>query len=47
MSVMIVKELEDGRDKGCNLSCADVAKGGEIFGVNGLDDMLDEGSLEK
>ena len=47
MSVMIVKELEDGWDKGCNLSCAGVAKGGEIFGVDGLDDMLNEGYIEK
>ena len=46
-SVIIVKELEDGRDKWFNLSCDGVAKGGKIFGVDGLDDLLDECSLEK
>ena len=46
-SVIVVKELKDGRYEWCNLSCDKVAKGGEIFGVDGLDDLLDEGSLEK
>ena len=46
-SVIVVKELKDGRDEWCNFSCDGVAKGGEIFGVDGLDDLLDEGSIEK
>ena len=46
-SIIVVKELEDGQDKWCNFSCDGVAKGGEIFGVYGLDYMLDEGSFEK
>ena len=46
-SVIVVKELKDGWDEWFYLSCDGVAKGGEIFGVNGFDDMLDEGSLNK
>ena len=46
-SVIVVKELEDGRDEWYNLSCGGVAKGGKIFGVDGLDDLLDKGSFEK
>ena len=46
-SVIFVKELEDGWDEWCNLSLDRVAKGGDIFGINGIDDLLDEGSLEK
>ena len=45
--VIVVKEIKDGWDECCNLSCDGVAKGDEIFGVDGLDDLLDEGSLEK
>ena len=45
-SVIFVKKLEDGWDKWCNLSCGGVAKGREISGVDGLDDLLDEGSFE-
>ena len=30
-----------------NCSGDGVAKGGKIFGVNGLDDLLDEGSFEQ
>ena len=40
-----MKKLEDGRDEWCNLSCDRVAKGKKIFGVNGLNDLLDEFSL--
>ena len=47
MSVIFVKGLDDGWDEWCNLSCESVAKGGEIFGVDGLDDLLDEISFEK
>ena len=46
-SVVVVKKREDSRDKWCNLSCDGVAKGGDIFGVDGIDDLLDEGSFEK
>ena len=46
-SVIVVKELEDGWDEWFDLSCDGVAKGGKIFGVDGLGDLLDEGSLEK
>ena len=46
-SVIVVKELEDGWDEWCDFSCDRVAKGDNIFGVDGLDDLLDEGSLEK
>ena len=45
-SIFVVKKLEDGRDGWCNLSGDGVVKGGEIFGVNGLDDLLDEGSFK-
>ena len=47
MSVVVVKKLEDGRDEWCNFSGDGVAKGGKICGVNGLDDLLDEGSFEE
>ena len=47
MSVVVVKKLEDGQDEWCDLSGDGVAKGGKIFGVNGLDDLLDEGSFEE
>ena len=46
-SVIFVKKLEDGRYEWCNFSCDSFAKGGEIFGVDGLNDLLDEGSLDK
>ena len=39
--VIVVKKREDGRDEWYNLSCDRVAKGGKIFGVDGLDDLLD------
>ena len=42
-----MEELEYGWDKWCNLSGDGVAKGSELFGVNGLDDLFDEGSFEK
>ena len=46
-SIVAVKKLEDGWDEWCNFSGDWVAKGGELFGVGGLDDLLDEGSSEK
>ena len=46
-AVIVVKVLEDGWDNRRDLSCDRVAKGGEIFGVDGFDDFLDEGSLKK
>ena len=41
--VVVVKKLEDGWDEWCDLSCDGVVKDGEIFSVDGLDDLLDEG----
>ena len=41
-----MQELKDGRDEWRNLSGDGVAKGSEIFGVDGLNDLLDEGSFE-
>ena len=38
VSIVVVKKLEDGQDEWCNLSGDDVEKGGDIFGVDGLDD---------
>ena len=46
-SIAVVKKLEDGRDEWCNLYGVGVAKGGKIFGVDGLDCLLYEGSFEK
>ena len=46
-SVIVVKVLKDGWDERCYLSRDWVLKGGEIFGVDGFDDLLDEGSLKK
>ena len=46
-SVIFVKKIEDGQDEWCIFSCDGVSKGGKICGVHGLDDLLDEGSLEK
>ena len=46
-SIVVVKELEDGWDEWCDLSRDRVAKGGKIFGVNGFDNLFDEGSLKK
>ena len=46
-SVIVVKELEDGWDEWCDLSCDGVAKGGNIFGADGLNNLLDEGSFNK
>ena len=47
MSVIVVKELEDGWEEWCDFSCDRFAKGGKIFGVDGFDDLLDEDSLKK
>ena len=46
-SIVVVYELNDGRDEWRNLSGDGVAKGGKVFGVDGLDYLLDEGSFEK
>ena len=46
-SIIVVKKIEDGHDKWCDFSCEGIAKGGEIFGVYDIGDLLDEGSLEK
>ena len=46
-SVIVVKKIEDGWDEWCNLSCDGVAKGGKTCGVDGLHDLLDEGSFEE
>ena len=42
-----MKELKDGWDEWHNLSGDEVAKGGKIFGVDGLDDVLDEVSFDQ
>ena len=42
-----MQELKDGQDEWCNFSGDGVAKGGEIFVVNGLNDLLDEGPFDK
>ena len=46
-SIVVVEELKDGQDEWCNLTGDGVAKGGEILGVDGLDDLLDESSFKK
>ena len=46
-AVIVVKVLEDGWDERRDLPRDGVAKVGEIFGVDGFDDLLDEGSLKK
>ena len=42
-----MQELKNGRDKWRNLSGDGVAKGSDIFGVDGLDNILDEGLFEQ
>ena len=46
-SIVVVQELKDGQDEWHNLPGDGFVKGGEIFGVDGLDDLLNEGSFEK
>ena len=46
-SIVVLEELKDGRDEWCNLSGDGVAKGSEIFGVDGLNDFSYEGSFKK
>ena len=46
-SIVVVKKLEDGWYKWCNLSGDGFAKGGEIFVVDGLDYFLYEVSFEE
>ena len=46
-AVIFIKLLEDGWDERRDFSCDGVAKGSEIFVVNGFDDLLDEGYLKK
>ena len=45
--VNFLEELKDGQYKWWFIFSGGVAKGGKIFGVNGFDDFLDEGPLEK
>ena len=46
-ALIVVKVLEDGWDEQRDLYRDGVAKGGEMFGVDGFDDFLDGGSLKK
>ena len=46
-SVIVVKKLKDCWDECSDLSCEGVAKGCEIFSVDGLNNLLDEDSFEK
>ena len=46
-SVIVVKKMEDDWAEWCNFSCEGVSKGGKIFGIYVLDDLLDEGSFKK
>ena len=41
-SIVVVQEVKDGRYEWRNVSGDGVAKGGDIFVVDGLDDFLDE-----
>ena len=45
--VIVVEELKDSWDEWCDLSRDRFAKGGEISGVYGFNDLLDESSLKK
>ena len=47
MYIIVVKVIKDDWDECCYLSCDGVEKGGEIFGVDGFDNSLDEGYLKK
>ena len=42
-----MEELKDSRDEWCNLSGDGVTKGGETFGVDSLNDLLNESLFEK
>ena len=46
-SIVVVQELMDGRYEWRNLSDDGVAKGGDTFFVDGLDEFLDEGLFEQ
>ena len=46
-SIVVLHGLKDGRDEWHIFSGDGVAKGGDIFVVDGLDDFLDEGLFEK
>ena len=46
-SIVVLKKLEYGQDEWCNFSGDGDAKGGEIFGVDGLNDLLGEGYFKK
>ena len=46
-SIVVVKKLKDGWDEWCNFSSDGVAMGGKLFGVDGINDLLDEGLFEK
>ena len=45
--VIIVQEVEDGRDEWRYLSGDRIAQGGEVFGVYSFDDFLDDGSFKQ
>ena len=45
-AVIVVKVFEGGWDEQYDLSCDGVAKVGKIFGVDGFNYFLDEGSLK-
>ena len=45
--IIILQELEYGRDECCDLYGDRIAKGGEVFGVYSFNDFLDDGSFEQ
>ena len=45
--VIIVQEIEDGRDEWRDLSGDKISKGGELFGVYSFNYLLDYGSFEQ
>ena len=47
MSIVVVQKFKDGWDKWRNLSGGGFAKGGKIFGVDGLNNFFDKGSFKK
>ena len=45
--IVIVQEVEDGRDEWRNLYGDGITKGDEVFGVYSFDDFMDDGSFEQ
>ena len=45
--VLIVQEVEDGRDEWHDLSGDEITKGGKVFGVYSFNDFLDYVSFEQ